>query len=667
MLIFFNRSLLIVVFMLKLFLIGIAFPLFSQNNVTSFEDTSIIEDSIYKRLKEANNKLTIDSYQALEIINSVFDEIQSNNIDDVYLNASANLLKGQILFQQASFKKSEQYLSKSSSLFKLINDDNQYLALDLLGYVYIKLGNNEKVISNQVELLGFYTKNGDVENIGYTYAKLAKAYEELKQYKNAIDNYKKATTYFNKNNNTEQYIKSLSNLAVVYSNYGDFDSAHQSIISAISLVEQNKEYSNLLDVFMERKKRIDENRMKANKNVTQLQVDEKIQLDTKLDKALKQSALSLAEIEKLSEEKQLIELKIKAQQDDYEKEILNQKLDKVKLENEIQNKNLINKNLTLALENEQVTLEKKKAENQRLYLFLGALLIILSLLALLLFQKMKSNKALQEKNRFILNQKFIIEEKTKAINQSIIYAKNIQNAIVKPSGVLQSSFPQSFVFLKPKDEVSGDFFIDYRVGDTSVFVAADCTGHGVPGAFMSIILKTILDEIIVVEKTFTPHLILQNTCLKLAERIINSPESVGKLKDGMDASIVSFNHGTQECYFAGARNGIYIVSDGNLIHHKGVRKSVCASKDANYLNSFESIVLNLKKNDSLYMYSDGFMDQKGGENGKKYFHPPFRNLLVRLTNMNAAIQNQEIEKEFERWKGDYDQVDDVLVVGFKIF
>ena len=306
--------------------------------------------------------------------------------------------------------------------------------------------------------------------------------------------------------------------------------------------------------------------------------------------------------------------------------------------------------------------EKKKLDAEKDFrnvLIGGILLFILSFI--FMFFQWKKTKS---QNKTIVKQHKLLDETHKEITDSINYAKNIQDALMTSVVYLNDVLPNSFIFLKPKDVVSGDYYWVHKTNEDEIFfTVADCTGHGVPGAFMSMIGNSLLNENIIENKIKTPASILNN----MRENIINSlnqknPEKANK--DGMDMALCKYNKKTMTVEFAGANNPLVHVRNGEINHIKANYQPVAISAGAK--KPFTNHEIKVEKDDMLFIYSDGFADQFGGPKGKKYMSRKFRDYLASISSLSAKEQSEKLEKEFYRWKGDQDQIDDVCVMGVKI-
>ena len=307
------------------------------------------------------------------------------------------------------------------------------------------------------------------------------------------------------------------------------------------------------------------------------------------------------------------------------------------------------------------------------YFIASALLLALTL-AFFIFkgykQKQKANEIIVRQKNEVESQKKIVEEKSnmvleknKEILDSIHYAKHIQYAMLTSDSYLKKILPEHFVLYKPKDIVSGDFYWCAKHLDKIFLAVADCTGHGVPGAFMSLLGISFLNEIVIEKNISSPEKILN----QLREEIINAlnPEDAAEESmDGMDMVLCSYDFENMQLDFAAANNSLYLVRGGQLLEFKSDKFPVGKFQDEQ--TSFTLQTVTLQKNDCIYTFTDGFADQFGGPMGKKYKYKQFKEQL--LKNHFQPFENQKklTDLEIENWKGNLDQVDDILIIGLKI-
>ena len=262
----------------------------------------------------------------------------------------------------------------------------------------------------------------------------------------------------------------------------------------------------------------------------------------------------------------------------------------------------------------------------------------------------------------ILKQKDIIEEKQKEILDSINYAKRIQFSLLASENLLNQYLPEHFVLFKPKDVVSGDFYWATPTPEGFVFITADCTGHGVPGAFMSLLNISKLSQAINENKITRPDLILNN----VRSEIVNALNAEGseESKDGMDAVLCKLDIKNMNLQYAAANNAFYIIRDNELLTCKADKMPVGKGHDDSISFTFNEITL--QKGDVVYTFTDGYADQFGGPRGKKFKYKQLEDIMLEICSLPLKEQSKILNQKFEDWKGNLDQVDDVLIIGFKI-
>lgn len=278
-------------------------------------------------------------------------------------------------------------------------------------------------------------------------------------------------------------------------------------------------------------------------------------------------------------------------------------------------------------------------------------------------------KKVTERTEEVVRQKEEIEEKNeeleilyKQVTDSIHYAKRIQEAILPSTQYINEVLPNSFVLYKPKDIVSGDFYWVVQKNNLVYFAAVDCTGHGVPGAFMSLVGHNILKDIINHTNIIKPSEIMD----KLREGVINTlnADNSGKdTKDGMDMTLCCINYNTIELQYAAAFNPLYLVRNGELVQHEANKFPI--GKYIGEREKFTNHTIQLQKNDQVFIFSDGYADQFGGPKGKKFMVGNFRKLLGNISKLSIKNQKDTLESTLNNWQGDNEQVDDVLVIGVK--
>lgn len=270
----------------------------------------------------------------------------------------------------------------------------------------------------------------------------------------------------------------------------------------------------------------------------------------------------------------------------------------------------------------------------------------------------------RERTAEVVKQKEIIEEKNKNITDSIIYAKRIQDATLPTKELVRDYLQNSFVLFKPKDIVSGDFYWIERVEDTILFAVVDCTGHGVPGAFLSLIGHNSLNQIVNELKIYQPNKILEELNRIVSKTLHNTTSGAGSnIKDGMDMAICSLNLTTNVLQFAGAFNPLYLIRNNVMEEIKGDKIPIGAGFTEN--PEFTNNVIHLQHGDCIYLFSDGYADQFGGPKGKKFKYSRFKEILVEIHSKDMNEQHDILNSMIEGWQGDLEQIDDVCVIGIR--
>lgn len=257
----------------------------------------------------------------------------------------------------------------------------------------------------------------------------------------------------------------------------------------------------------------------------------------------------------------------------------------------------------------------------------------------------------------------LLAEKNKHITDSINYARRIQYAAMRSEEQLYQLYDQAFILYQPKDIVSGDFYWYIKRGKHLIIAAADCTGHGVPGAFMSMLGIAYLNEIVGRMNKFVASDILE----KLRANVIGAlhqSDSADTAKDGMDIALIILDTETKKIQFSGAYNPLYLIRDGELIEQKGDRMPI--GVHARDKEAFTNHKVDLQAGDQLYFFTDGFADQFGGPKGKKMNYKRFKNLVLDQENIALPQQRLNMLQAFSDWKGEQEQLDDVLVIGVKV-
>jgi len=541
---------------------------------------------------------------------------------------------GMIYQTQTLYEKALVNYGSALNMFKEIDHKKSIASVyTSIGSLYYDLKNNEKALDYFLQSLKLMEELNDKEGIAGGLNNTAIIYEELKNYSKAMEYHKRSLKLNREHYNARAVSSSLFNIALIYNSQKEYDNAIRYIDSATIIAKQEgaieylKEYYNTLhEIYFQK------NDFKTALHYFTLLSGVK---DTLLNQ---------------DRNKQIVEMSTKYQTDKKEKEnqILKQQNDLQDLS--INRQRIINYSVTLGL-------------------------ILVLVLAFYIYrgyrQKRKANLLLEKKqieivskNNELKTANTIIHEKNKDITDSIKYAKRLQSAILKPESDFKDYFNDGFVLFRPKDIVSGDFYWFEKFGDLTLVAAADCTGHGVPGAFMSIIGCNLLSQA-VNEYAITQPAAILNSVNKGLSKVLQQKLDKAAVTDGMDIALCTFNSEKMILEYSGAYNSLWIVRDGDLIEYSADKFPVGAFVDKE-VRVFKNHIIEVKKNDMVYLFSDGFADQFGGPLGKKFKYKQFQKLFIDNYLKPSSEQRSILENSFDSWIGELEQVDDVLVIGIRI-
>jgi serine phosphatase RsbU (regulator of sigma subunit)/tetratricopeptide (TPR) repeat protein len=307
-------------------------------------------------------------------------------------------------------------------------------------------------------------------------------------------------------------------------------------------------------------------------------------------------------------------------------------------------------------------------ENKQIMISYGIAIVLIVVIALLgiIFNRLnitkKQKQVIEEQKLVVETAKVQLEEKNKEVMDSINYAKRIQDALLKSEEHESKHLPPHFILFKPKDIVSGDFYWALEKENHLYLAAADCTGHGVPGALLTMLGNSFLNEINGVDKLLTPAEILNQLRNKIISEL-NQTGKDGETNDGMDISLMRLNLKTNELQWAGANNSLYMIRQGDLEEVKPDKQPIGYNHK---MTDFTNHSFQINTGDYICIFTDGFADQFGGPKGKKYKYNTFKEKLLSIYQNPMNEQKQLLAKEFELWKGNLQQVDDICVIGIRV-
>ena len=574
---------------------------------------------------------------------------------------------------QGSYDKAIEYYLKSLKIYEELGDKKgMSKSYNNIGLVHKNQGLYDKAIEYFLESLKINKEMGNKKLVSSNYNNIGVVHDYQGSYDKAIEYYLKSLKINEELGDKKGMSNSYGNIGNVHKKQGLYDKAIEYYLKSLKIYEETGDkygialvYGNIASLHItladstalsERQRNNYMNKAVEYGNkaynlaleidAVPMQNDVAVILQkayTKLGRY--KEAIKYAEIFIATQDSMFSEEKTKALAEmgaKYETEKKQLQIEKMENQKELDNK----------------TIEVQKAENRKqLIIIISAIagfliVLIFSIILLRMFsQKRKANILLAE-------QKAEIEEKNRDIMDSITYAKRIQSAILPPQKLVKEYLKESFILYKPKDIVAGDFYwIEHKDGKV-LFAAADCTGHGVPGAMVSVVCNNGLNRSVRENGLTEPGKILDKTREIVIQEFEKSEEEV---KDGMDIAICSLEGNRLQ--YAGAHNPLWIIRNGEILETKADRQPIGKSR---LTEPFTTHTIELQKADSIYIFSDGYVDQFGGEKGKKFKAKAFKELLINIQNKTMEEQRLLIDDTFENWRGELEQIDDVVVMGVKI-
>jgi serine phosphatase RsbU (regulator of sigma subunit) len=638
---------------------------------------------------------------------------KSKKINQVDLNNSAKyeLLVGLISHIKSEYSQAIIHNKEALRLLEKLGDKKGIAyCYNNLGAAYYNQYNYEKSLENYYLGMELNEEMGNMEMVATTYANIGGIYEEQEKFERALESYKKANSIATTIASKPTIADTYRNLGGIYSEKQQFDSAFFVYQKALDIYEELNDLRGVVALY----------NLFGQAYVLEADYSESEKREALFKKAIIYYNKSL-EINKrdLDEMEELIVSyqgigEVSLNRKNYNKAISYlekakamaaeiESLDNLKMANEQLSKayaalgnyknayeSFLNfKNLSDTIKSDenlelltkmsmQYEFDKQQKEQEfvqaqkdleyqqkqkrdsliRLFILIG--LVLVSGFLVQVFRsykrKMRDNILLEEQNKKIEKQK---EE----ITDSIRYAKRIQTAILPSGDFAETILPEHFILFRPRDIVSGDYYWMNKVGNKVIIAAADCTGHGVPGAFMSMLGVSFLNEIVNKNNTVQPHLIL-NELRRQVKRTLGQTGKDGEAKDGMDIALCVIDFDTMHLQYAGAYNPLYLFRNGELVEIKADKMPIgiyIREKD-----SFTNHEVQLEKGDTFYIFSDGYADQFGGPTGGKFKSKPFKELLLKIQDKTMQEQRELLNKHIDDWRGNIEQIDDVIILGVRI-
>lgn len=627
--------------------------IFSQNikeieeNIDSYNG----EELLFNLEKLIEHYQKINPEKVIKFSKLMFNK-SSNDLD---FQCKSLIFTGDAYFDKSDFNNSIKYYLQVLNIYESNNEiSNSAIIQNKISSSYFSLGNYNKAVEFNSKSYNYFKKNKDINSCAFVLNEIGDAYLNLSNTNQAFINYNNALDLYIKLEDNRGIVITYNKLANANSKFGNFIKSKNYLVKALEIAKRHS-YDKEIKMLERNLTIVDRSIQNYSNSQTEFSKIQNQEKNKKILDLSKKNSLSIEEISKLSQENQLKEFKLKAQNDE---------LLKKKLVDDIR----IKQNLYLVKEKENLKLHTDLLLNREKFIviFFSFFSIVLIIIIILVFKNYRDNKIynqfLELKNTEINSQKDIIEYKNILLNDGLTYAKNIQQLILPTDFELKKYFNEYFLFNQPKDFVSGDFYWLHDAGNKCYFVVADCTGHGVSGAFVSFIANNILNNIVSFNSDISPSQILQELNKRIIQVFKQTDES-RSVKYGLDIALIVYDREHLILDYSGARIPLVLIRNNTMIMIAANNFSVGNSL-LNNKNEFTDKKVQLFKDDRIYLATDGFADQKGGENNRKLFSKTFRELLLLTSSNDIYRQEMLIKKYFTDWKGDNSQTDDVLVFGF---
>ena len=512
-----------------------------------------------------------------------------------------------------------QYYGKSLELAKKINNKRAIsVAINNIGIIYMHEKKHDLALRNYFYCIKYEKELNDTIALGDSYNNIGIIYLNQKKFNKAEEYFSKSLKIRIQTNDRHGISNSYNNLGSLYNDKQELTTAKTYFLKSLEISTKmgiNKSiqysYEQLADIAKKEKNTADE---------------------------LHFFKLSTRFTDSINNEANLIQ-----QTQDEMQYAFDQKVNAEKLKDH----------------KKDLKIEHEKHKQQVILWAVISLTIIILIFSWFLFKRWRVEK---NQNQIIEQQKLIVEEKNREILDSITYAKRIQSAILPPEKLVKEYLLNSFVLYKPKDIVAGDFYWIEPSEDLIIFAVADCTGHGVPGAMVSVVCHNALNRSVREFGLTVPGEILDKTREIIVTEFGKNDENV---YDGMDISLCSLNLTTKELQWAGANSPLWMITrrDSSIIEISPNKQPV--GKHFHY-TAFETQTMQVEEGDSIYLFTDGYIDQFGGDDEKKFKSKKMRELILEINHHPMHVQRSIFDETFEKWKGDFEQVDDVCVIGIRL-
>ncbi len=602
------------------------------------------------------NYESVDRLKAFEYANKALTSAQKFQQQEK-IGECLNFL-GDLYWFSGDFTTSTENYIKALGIYESLQDEEgMAICYRNIGWIYQGQKNYNLTITYYFKALEINERLGKTRNLLANYDDLGIVYKLKKDYTKAIEYCNKTLELGKKLESSKGIATGYGNLGSIYYEMGKYDDAIKNFELSNIILAKNRDFYNLAEGY----NGIAESFLRQKEYNKTIEYAAKalnigIENDFKIvaSSAYFKLANAYSQKKEFANAYKYLELFSQLQDSTYNEKNSRQ-INEMSAKYESEKKEL----LISSLENEKALSNEKLAQEKKFKLYLIVFCLMVAIFALFLYrniiQKKKANNALSEAYKQI-------EVKNKDITDSINYSKRIQEAILPPEKLKFKLFNDIFILYKPKDIVSGDFYWYSEKDGKRLIAACDCTGHGVPGALMSMIGNNLLNQIVNEKGITSPDEVLYQLNYEIKKSLKQNENA--ETKDGMDLAFVCFNN-DNEIEFSGAQRPLWIVRNNELREIKANKHSIGGIQNDDN-RQFEKHKISLQKGDSIYLFTDGFVDQFGGNEGKKFMSKRFKEVIISIHTKTMKEQQAILENTLNEWKGNLEQVDDVLVIGIKI-
>ena len=620
--------------------------------------------------------------------------------------AIANNNIGYTLTDLGDFRAALEHYQISIDLFQQLGDENrEAIAYNDVAYIFQSQGLIEKAIENYIKSLKLLEKLGDKASLAACLNNIGLLYHDQENFEKALDYYLQSLTIKEELGDNKSIATSLNNIGSVYFSLEKYYEAKEYFFKSLSKRKLTNDKPgiaqsliNISGIYREQKQ--------YDKALTYLLMSKEIQEEINSNVGLVNTLNSIGVIYVLTKENQLahqyLEKAYNMAKTLNSPELIkntslslsnfyrNQKnferayrliVEHHKMSDSLINMQNVQKIVQVGLQYEfdkklhqaeveqlqknyehELAIKEQKTISYSFGIGLGGLIILSLVILKSLNDKKKANIRISQQKIEIEEKSQKLEESLTSITDSVKYAKRIQDALLFSDRNIANYFSEHFIYYLPKDIVSGDFYWIYEKDNTIYIAVADCTGHGVPGALMSMLGISFLNNIVAENNELTPAEILGNLRDKVASELGQNSKNISA-RDGMDISLLKVDTLAKTASWSGANNNLWILNSNDISELKADRQAINYTE---HPKPFTNHQIELKSSDTIYLFTDGYADQFGGPKGKKMMYKPFKEFLASIQNLDLSHQKNAIENHFINWKGENEQVDDICIIGLRV-